>query len=161
MESVYLETTIVSYLTASPARDVLVAANQLLTRQWWTEARPQFDCFISDAVLQEAGAGDPAAAAKRLAALHGVPKLPPDEDVESLNRDFLTTGIFPATAVRDATHLAFATAHGLDYLLTWNCQHLANARLWRRFDELASRRGFHLPRICTPAELLGELPHDE
>src|SRR5471030_1860378 len=118
---VYLETTIASYLTARTSRDLVVAAHQELTAEWWNQHRNRFSLFVSGLVLQEAGGGDPGAAAGRLAELRGIAVLELNDDVRELARRFLESGLIPAKAVEDAFHVAIATLHGMDYLLTWNC----------------------------------------
>jgi hypothetical protein len=154
METVYIETTIVSYLVSNPSQDVIIGAHQKLTRQWWDRKRPLFTCFISDVVLDEAGDGDPQQAAVRLSALKGIPKLAATEEGERLAAAFLADAL-PTKAAGDAAHLAIATVAKVKYVLTWNCAHLANAQLLNRLEPIAQRAGFKLPRVCTPEELMG------
>lgn len=154
METVYIETTIVSYLVARPSRDLIVAGHQQLTREWWDHRRVKFACFISDVVLDEAQAGDEAQAALRRQALHGFPRLAATPEAERLAADFLRS-ILPTKAARDAAHLAIAAAGHVKYLLTWNCNHLANAQILDRLEPIASQAGLKLPRVCTPEELMG------
>ncbi len=154
METVYLETTIVSYLVARPSRDLIVAGHQQLTREWWDHRRSNFDSFISQLVLDEAAAGEGEQAALRLRALHGLPLLTISPEVERLAGEFVQR-VLPPSAARDAVHLAAAVANKLDYLLTWNCAHLANAQILKRLDPVAEAAGFKLPRVCTPEELMG------
>jgi hypothetical protein len=154
METVYIETTVVSYLVSRPGQDVIVAAHQQLTREWWQRRRRLFGCFISDAVLDEVGEGDPEQAALRLQALDGIPKLTATAEAERLAAAFLA-GALPAKAAGDAAHLAIATVGKVKYVLTWNCTHLANAQLLDRLEPIAARAGFKLPRVCTPEELMG------
>ena len=154
METVYIETTIVSYLVARPSRDLIVAAHQQLTRQWWEQRRAKFACFISEVVLDEARDGDAEPAALRLKVLEGIPRLAATSAGERLAAAFLE-GALPLKAARDAAHLAIATVGGVKYLLTWNCAHLANAQILDRLDPIAAAGGFKLPRVCTPEELMG------
>lgn len=154
METVYIETTIVSYLVARPSRDLIVAGHQQLTREWWDYRRAKFACFISDVVLDEARAGDEAQAALRLQVLHGFPRLAATPDAERLAEAFVQ-GILPPKAAQDAAHLAIAAVGHVKYLLTWNCNHLANAQILDRLEPIAARAGFKLPRVCTPEELMG------
>ena len=123
METVYIETTVVSYLVARPSRDLVVAGHQQLTREWWEFRRAKFACFISEMVLDEARAGDREQAALRLQALHGLPRLAATEEGERLAAAFLRR-VLPSKAAQDAAHLAIATAGKVSYLLTWNCSHL-------------------------------------
>jgi len=156
MESVYLETTFVSYLVARPSRDLLVAAHQQATQDWWAERRGDFECYISQVVLDEASAGNPEEVKKRLAVLGSLPVLEMTEEAEALARAIVASGAVPPHALRDAAHVAVAAVHATDYLLTWNCRHLANAQIMRRIALACSRLGRRMPLICTPEELMGE-----
>ena len=111
MESVYLETTIVSYLVSRPSRDLIVAGHQQLTRDWWENRRSKLTCFISDVVLDEAREWDAEQATLRLRALEGFPKLAANREAERLAAAFLK-GVLPTKAARDAAHLAIATVVG-------------------------------------------------
>jgi hypothetical protein len=155
METVYLETTFISYLVARPSRDLLVAAHQQATEEWWATRRGEFECRVSQVVIDEASAGDPTEVQKRLAIISGLPALEITEDAESLTQAILAEGILPPHAVRDAAHVAVATVHAVDYLLTWNCRHLANAQIARRITLVCERLGYRMPNICTPEELMG------
>lgn len=159
MQSVYLETTIVSYLVSRPSRDLIVAGHQQLTREWWETRRSKFACFISDVVLGEAREGDAEQAALRLQAMDGLPRLAATAEAEKLAAAFLN-GVLPAKAARDAAHLAIATVGRVNYLLTWNCIHLANAQLLDQLEPIATAGGFRLPRVCTPEELMGVSLYD-
>ncbi|MBX9583728.1 MAG: type II toxin-antitoxin system VapC family toxin [Gemmataceae bacterium] len=149
---VYVETTIPSYLTARPSRDPVRNAEQQITRDWWAR-RDRFALVTSELVFEEAGDGDPEAAADRLAALAGIPTLVSTDEVPDLARDLATSLPLPARAVNDAAHIATAAVHAVEYLLTRNCTHLANAALRRRVDRVCRARGFQAPAICTPLEL--------
>jgi hypothetical protein len=150
----YLETTVISYLAARPSGDLVVAGHQLITRRWWDAHRPDFDLYVSEAVIEECAAGDPEAAARRLEFLVGVPVLEPTNDSSAIAKRLIGEGIVPAKAVVDALHLGIAAAHGVEYLLTWNCAHIANASLRRRMEALCRTMGREMPVICTPEELL-------
>jgi hypothetical protein len=156
METVYVETTLISYLVGRPSRDLLVAAHQQATEEWWTTRRGEFECCISQVVIDEASAGDPTEVQKRLAIISGLPALEITEDAESLTQTILAEGVFPPRAIRDAAHVAVATVHAVDYLLTWNCRHLANAQIARRIALVCERLGYRMPTICTPEELMGD-----
>lgn len=151
---VYLETTIPSLLTAWPSRDLIVAADQQATRDWWDNRRQNFELFVSPEVLDEAGQGDVEAARLRLEAINTLPVLAVTAEVEELTRAVLATGLIPPRATRDAAHIAFASVHEMDFLLTWNCRHIHNAMISRRLAEVCSAQGFALPVLCTPRELM-------
>ena len=151
--SVYLETTVISYLTALPGRDVVVIAHQQVTRGWWA-ARARFDLYISQVVLDEAAAGDPEAAARRLAVVRGLPILEVTTAASEVAASFLRSGVLPANALIDAIHVATAAVHGIDYLLTWNCRHIANAAIRGKLERSCRMLGLQPPLICTPEELM-------
>lgn len=150
---VYLETTIPSYLTARPTRDLIRSAHQQVTREWW-DRRDRFDLFVSQLVLRECGGGDPTAAAARLAALDGIPLLEQPSEVAALSDALIERVPLPERAAADAVHIATAAVNGMDYLLTWNCTHIANAALRSRIEAVCRDAGHEPPVICTPAELL-------
>jgi hypothetical protein len=153
--AVYIETSVVSYLTAKPSRDLIVAAHQQLTLHWWDSQRQHYELFISQTVIEEARAGDTEAAAKRMAALKGIPLLDiPDAAIELADK--LVKGrAVPKKAAQDALHIAIACINGMDYLLTWNCKHIANATMRGKIDRVCRDAGYAPPTICTPEELGG------
>jgi len=151
---IYLETTVVSYLAARPSRDLRVAAHQQATSEWWTRRREDFDLFASQAVLEEAAAGDPEAASRRLDYLKGVPLLDLNDLSLALAGKLLTDAVVPKEAEQDALHIAVAAVHGMDYLLTWNCRHIANATMRGQIERACFDFGCDAPIICTPEELL-------
>ena len=152
---IYIETTVVSYLTARRSRDLVVAAHQQLTEEWWRRRCNDFDFFISQSVIAEASAGDPEAARKRLAAIEDLVLLDITEEAEELASGLLGSDVIPERAAEDAIHIAIATVHGMDYLLTWNCRHIANAEIRQHLIDAALERGYSLPIICTPEEIAG------
>jgi len=152
----YLETTIPSYLTSWPSRDLIIAGHQQITREWWKKRKRAFDLYISQLVVDEAKAGNDEAAQERLKAISGLPLLDITKEVESLAIRLLTSGVVPVKASTDAAHIAIATVHGIDYLMTWNCVHLANATITKTVAKICREEGFECPVICTPEELLGE-----
>jgi predicted nucleic acid-binding protein len=156
MESVYLETSFISYLVARPSRDLLVAAHQQVTQEWWANRRSQFECSVSQVVIDEASAGDAAEAQKRLQIIGGLPELEITADAEALAGAIMASGVLPPHVARDAAHIAVAAVHAVDYLLTWNCKHLANAQISRRIALVCEKAGHRMPIICTPEELMGE-----
>jgi len=151
---VYIESTIPSYLVARPARDLLQAARQQTSRDWWEFKRHRHDLFSSQVVLDEIGFGEPGMARLRLETLQTVPLLPVTDEALELARKILTSGLLPVTADRDALHIALASAFSMDILLSWNCRHIANAAIQARLRRLVTTAGFDLPVICTPDELM-------
>ena len=125
---VYLETTIPSYLVARPSRDLLVAAHQQVTRDWWDSRRSAFELYISNLVLLEARAGDSVLAKRRVELLEGVPSLAVNREIMELTENLMSKGPIPRKAARDAAHIAIATVHRCEFVLTWNCRHIANSR---------------------------------
>ena len=152
---IYVESTIPSYVVARPARDILQAARQQLTRDWWDSRREQHELFTSQVVLDEIADGERAMAGRRLELMAGLPLLVSTTDVEMLAVNVLQSGLLPGTAVGDAAHIALATAYGMDILLTWNCRHIANAAIVGRLRKFVAQQGYTLPEIYTPEELLG------
>jgi predicted nucleic acid-binding protein len=153
--TVYIETSIVSYLTARPSRDLLVAAHQQLTVAWWDQQRSHYEIFTSQVVLAEARAGAPDAAQRRVAVLEHLPLLDVTDAAITLAAALVSAQALPAQAAQDALHVAVACVHGIEYLLTWNCAHLANARLRSRIEQICREAGYVPPIICTPEELEG------
>lgn len=152
--TIYVETTIPSYLAARPSRDLVTAAHQQLTMDWWQLRRGAFALFVSELVIEEAGSGDVEIAARRLEYLKGLPSLAITLEAEALAGRLLTSGVLPAKAAADALHLAIAAAHRVDYLLTWNIRHLANAAIRRQVERVTAEAGLVAPVLCTPEELM-------
>ena len=150
----YIETTVVSYLTARPSRDIVVAGHQQSTRDWWDDRRSRFRLFSSQLVLQEAGRGDPDAARERLAQLHYTEALETTEDAIVLAAKFIHDGPLPQKAAEDALHIGVAVVNGMDYLLTWNLAHLANAALRNKIEQICRSNDYEPVVICTPEELM-------
>jgi hypothetical protein len=150
---VYLETTVISYLTATPSRDIVQAAHQQVSREWW-ERRGDFDLFASQAVITESSRGDPSAAARRLALLEDVAILEVTEDASRLAEAFIEQHALPAKAAVDALHIAVAVVMAMDYVLTWNCTHIANAVIRPKIEDACRQLGYDPPVICTPEELM-------
>ena len=154
-KTVYIETSIVSYLTARPTSDLLAAAWQKITLDWWETQRKRFNLYTSDVAVEEAGKGNREAAARRLEALSGIPILPITEAAIVLSEILVQDGALPANALDDALQLALAAALGVDYLLTWNCRHLDNAETKPIMRSVCTMDGYTSPEICTPQELMG------
>ncbi|HTG36467.1 MAG TPA: type II toxin-antitoxin system VapC family toxin [Thermoanaerobaculia bacterium] len=153
MWTVYLETTIPSYLAGRPSRDLIVAAHQQITQEWWSRAKESFSLYISEAVLEEIRAGDPEMATRRLEIVSGLPVLGIRDDVRSLVRVYHGQLGLPPQAGADLVHIAIAVAYEVDYLVTWNCKHIANGQVIRRLLELNRKLGRSTPVIVTPEEL--------
>ena len=154
--SVYIESTIPSYLAARPSRDLVVAAHQQITWDWWLTARDQYELFVSRAVLGEIAAGDPDAAARRREFVARLRVLEAADEVAELAGVYADELGLAANARTDLLHVAYAVAYEIDYLLTWNCAHLANGHVVRRLMETNARRGRFTPLIVTPDVLLGK-----
>jgi predicted nucleic acid-binding protein len=154
-ESVYIETSILGYLTARPSRNLVLMANAAITREWWDKRRNDFDLYTSQAVVKEVSQGDAEIAAQRLELLRDFYFLEINDAAINLAEQFLRRSNLPAKADVDAVHIATATIHGMGYLLTWNCKHIANAQIQVKLAEISFDFGYELPILCTPYELLG------
>ena len=154
---IYIESTIPSYVTARPAHNLLQAARQQLTKDWWDLKRGQHEVFTSQVTLDEIAGGEPAMAQRRLELMADVPVLDLTPDAHTLTQQVLDSGLLPATADSDAAHIALATVHKMDILLTWNCRHIANGAIQVRLRRLVQSLGYELPAICTLDELIGEM----
>lgn len=154
MQSVYLETSVIGYWASRPSADPVTAGNQHLTRDWWTNHRSTFELFVSQAVIAECSAGDATAAEERLAYLDDIPVLEITDDDRELARTLLADVPLPAKADIDAIHIAVSAMNAVDYLLTWNCRHIANPSLRRMIDDVLVAADVTPPIICTPQELI-------
>ena len=157
-ERVYIETTVVSYLTARPNRDVVIAGHQQITHEWWDTRRESYELCVSQLVRKEAGAGDSQAAQERLEVLKTMTLLATSDKALDLAKELIQAGALPAKAADDALHIAVAAMNGIPYLLTWNCRHLANATMRPLIENVCAGKGFKAPIICTPEELLEAKP---
>ncbi len=153
-QKVYIETSVVSYLTNRRSRDMVIAAHQELTLQWWEQRAPAFVVVVSELVHEEAGKGDPSASGERLAAIAELSILAISDEAVSLADQLVSSGTIPRSSAADALHIAVAAANGIDYLLTWNCKHLANAAHRNQIKALVEKAGYECPVICTPEELM-------
>ncbi len=153
--TLYLETTIPSYLTARQSRDIIVLEHQQITQEWWDLRRRHYEIYISPVVINEIQSGDNKAAEKRLHVIKGIEILSATTKVEEVTELYLAELSLPKKAIRDAAHLAFACVYGLDFLLTWNCSHIANAEIRKKLNEINARHKILTPVICTPEELMG------
>jgi len=155
-ESIYIETTIPSLYVARPSPRLIETWRQQLTKIWWDNHRQEFDLVCSQSVLDECGRGDDEMVAQRLEILRDLPLLDLNEEVEIAAEALLRGGILPAKAGEDAIHIATASVHGINYLLTWNCKHIANPRIWKRIGECFRGLGHTMSIICTPEDLIGD-----
>lgn len=156
---IYVETSVISYLTARPSKTIIGAAHQQLTLAWW-EKRGHYELMVSEVVLRECGAGDSESAARRLEVVRDLPLLLITEQAIKIAEDLIKQKIVPLKAIEDALHIAIATTHGVDYLVTWNCRHIANPEIQRGIASYLEQIGAVLPFICTPEELLGEANYE-
>jgi predicted nucleic acid-binding protein len=153
-KSAYVETSVVSYLTARPSRDLIAAAHQQITRDWWEKTLPQYDVFISSLVLEEASKGDKNAAQLRLDQIMHFPMLEIVKEVHDLADLYFSQIQLPEKARADAYHIALATWHGIDFMVSWNCTHIVNGEIKFILEEVNAKQGIRTPIICTPEELM-------
>jgi predicted nucleic acid-binding protein len=151
---VYIETSVISYLTARPSRDILVAANQQVTQEWWETRREKFDLYVSQLVEQEIRSGDADAVSKRQQTLERCTFLDTTPEAVELANKLIEQQAIPKQAAEDALHIAVATVSGMDYLLTWNFKHIANAVLRADVELVCRLNGYEPPVICSPMELM-------
>ena len=159
-KSIYIETSVVSYLAARRSRNLVAAAWQEITWEFWETRRDGYDLYTSELVVEEASAGDAEVAKRRIGFLRGIPELPVDEEAKALAEAILSRGALPAKAEFDALHIAVAAVSGVDFLLTWNCRHLDNPVTKPRVREVCWELGYECPEICTPLELTEGLTDD-
>jgi predicted nucleic acid-binding protein len=152
-KSVYIESSIIGFLTALPSRDVVKAARQAITNDWWNAWRSDSDLFISQSVLNEISQGDALAAEKRLAAVSGIKVLSTNLLAEQLALDLVKHGLVPQGSAEDALHIAVAAANGMTFLLTWNFRHINNAATKGRIAKFIESRGYVSPMLCSPEGL--------
>jgi predicted nucleic acid-binding protein len=151
---VCIETSVISYLTARPSRDIVIAGHQQTTRDWWQQQSQSFQLVASQLVIQEASAGDTVAAQERLEVLKNIELLEVIEDAVNLAQVLIQSGPLPRKAAEDALHIAIAVSNGVEYLLTWNCKHIANASMRSSIERICRAAGYEPTIICTPEELL-------
>lgn len=154
MPTLYIETSIVSYLRQRPSTQVVTAARQVLTHQWWNYERTNYELVTSRYVIDEASDGDPKLAEERLESLDEIPLLSADPDVEIIANENMARAILPPKAVFDALHIAITAHHRIEYLLTWNCRHIANAKILPRIHAVLNDLSVPIPIICTPEEMV-------
>ena len=154
-ESIYLETTIISYYSSRPNRDIVIAGHQQITKDFVDKSALQYDIFVSELVIEECKSGDKEAAILRLELLKTFNLLELNDAALSLAKSLVSSKIVPNQYAEDALHIALATIHGMDYLVTWNCKHIANAHIRNKLEKAIRKNGYILPVICTPEELMG------
>lgn len=150
----YLETSLISYVVGRPSRDVITLANQQLTREWWDTQRLKYELFVSELVISEAEIGDATVAQSRLSLVTSLPILNVPKEAELLAPILLRAAGLASNAATDTLHMALAAVHGMQYLLTWNCKHIANAVIRRAVERECLLAGYDPPVICTPQELM-------
>jgi hypothetical protein len=153
---VYIETSTVSYYAGAPHRDIVIAARQELTREYWSRIVSDFECYISVLVLQESERGDQDAASQRLKAIEPMSVLEIDGDAEKLAEGLMKKGAVPEKCPEDALHIALAATNGMEYLLTWNFKHINNAQMKGKVIKVVEDYGYECPVFCSPDELVGE-----
>jgi predicted nucleic acid-binding protein len=151
---VYVETSVISYLTAKPNRDLIIAANQQSTQEWWEKLLSKVEVYISQMVVQEVSTGDADAVDRRLQVLSGFPLLDITPQAVQLAERLIAEKAIPRQAAEDALHIALAAVNGMDYLLTWNFKHIANAVLRSKVESICRNQGYEPPIICAPFELM-------
>jgi len=155
--TVYLETSVVGYASSRPSRDIVIAARQQLTQDWISVGRRVYELFVSQLVIRETSAGHPDAARERLRFVQEFSVLAITDSAGELAATLTKSGAVPGKAPEDALHIGVAAVHGVEFLLTWNCKHIANAMMRQRIESVCRDAGYEPPVICTPEELI----HDE
>ncbi len=156
-KSVYLETSFISYLTSRPSQNVVAAGHQEITRQWWDTRQQDFELFVSELVIEEAGKGHSEAAAKRLSSIADIALLDVTDEAITFANTLVEALVIPEKATADAMHVSIAAISGIHYLLTWNCRHIANVEIFESIGKLCTAHGYRAPMLCTPEQLLGDL----
>ena len=144
---VYIETTIPSYYCDSRPD---LAQNIARTKQWWDQERGAYECYISSVVRDELAAGNYPNQTACLALVQGLPLLQVIQEVQDIAAVYQVHGLMPQPPVADALHVALASYYRLDFLLTWNCRHLANAKKFKHLQVLNQRMGLSVPQLVTP-----------
>ena len=155
-KSVCSESSVISYLTARPSRDLVIAAYQAVTAEWWDDYRLRYDVYVSPLVVQEISAGDSSAAEERLRVVVDIPSVAIAAEAESLASALLASNAVPANSARDALHIAIAATQGIDYVITWNFKHINNASTRTMVVNVVSNSGLVCRVLCSPEELMGE-----
>jgi len=156
MKTVYIESSVISYITARPSRDVVTLARQTITIEWWEEYKDSFDAYISELVIEEIGSGDLVAAQKRLSVIETIPVLEATENSKILAKALIAENAIPKSSAEDAVHISIAAVQEIDFLLTWNFKHINNANTRDRISKVITQRDYFCPVLCSPEELINE-----
>ena len=156
MKSVYIESSVISYITARPSRDVVTSARQAITIEWWETYKDSFEVFISELVLEEIGSVDLQASSNRLAIVDNIPVLVATVNAMALAKALISENAIPASSTEDALHISIAAVQGIDFLLTWNFKHINNANTRDKITQVINNFGFRSPVHCSPEELINE-----
>jgi hypothetical protein len=156
MKSVYIESSVISYITARPSRDVVTSARQAITIEWWETYKNSFEIFISELVLEEIGTGDLQASSNRLAIVENIPVLVATNNAIALAKTLISSSAIPTSSSEDALHISIAAVQGIDFLLTWNFKHINNANTRDKITQVINRLNFQCPVLCSPEELINE-----
>jgi hypothetical protein len=156
MKSVYVESSVISYLKARISRDVVTSARQNITIEWWESYRNYYELYISELVIEEISSGDTAAASARLTVTENIAVLVTTDSAIELARTLLAQDAIPANSVEDAMHISIAAVQGIDFLLTWNFKHINNANTRHRIERVIDAAGYNCPVLCSPEELIDD-----
>lgn len=156
MKSVYIESSVISYITARPSRDVVTSARQTISIEWWAGYRDSFEVFVSELVLEEIGSGDSRAASNRLVIVEDIPVLVITTNAVALAKSLIAENAIPASSMEDALHISIAAVQSIDFLLTWNFKHINNANTRNKITQVINLSGFNSPILCSPEELISE-----
>ena len=149
----YVETNVIGYLSSRPSANVHTASKQVLTADWWESERPRYELYVSRVVVDEVSAGDPTAARERMTLISGITRVASTTAAQKLADTLIHEAGLPPKAEADAAHMALAAVHGMDYLLTWNCKHIANVARRPNIVKIVLGAGYQAPIMCTPEEL--------
>jgi len=156
MKSVYIESSVISYITARPSKDAITSARQVITIEWWDVYKGTFETFISELVLEEIGSGDTIAAEKRLLVVESIPILETTENATKLAKLLIAEKAVPETCIEDALHISIAAVQDIDFLLTWNFKHINNANTRDKISRVITQAKLKSPILCSPEELINE-----
>lgn len=154
MEQVYLETTIQSYLVSKESRDIIVLGHKELTKEWWLKNKNKYELFVSEIVIDEISQGNPDLIKERLEIIKEIKALKLTNEIENIASKYMEFFNFPDKLVRDIYHVSYCVFYNIDFLLTWNCKHIANAHFKIQLEKLNNKLKLYTPMICTPEELL-------
>ncbi len=156
MKSIYIESSVISYITARPSRDVVTSARQTVTLEWWEEYKDSFESFISDLVVEEISSGDLLAAKRRLSVIKKIPVLETTENATKLAKKLITERVVPESSAEDALHISIAAVQKIDFLLTWNFKHINNAYTRDKIAKVIMQWNYSCPVLCSPEELIND-----